>query len=495
MTSNESSRRPKDGRIVSDTMMYGVATVLSQMASLILLPIYTRALTPRDYGILDLMQLIVDFTGLFVSMRLGEAIFRFYTGGENKTEGNETVSSSMVLALVMGAIGFFVVALSSGWLADHFFEDESLALLLILMGGTLLLQPLVELPAAFIRAQQRPKTFLVFRIGGLALRIALNLILVVWLRMGVAGAVYANLAATAIQAVAMSIYAISNVGIRFRWERARSVIGFSMPILIASIGSYYVGFADRYFLKMFGDLESVGLYTMAARFGLAYFAFGFTPFEMAWDAQRYNVAKRPDAVPVLQQTFRMLSAYMLFLGFAVSLFADEVLRFMAAEPFWAAAPLIPIFVLNSLIMAWGSYARLGLFLQKKTRDIAKGTWLSIPVTTAAFFLLIPLLGMIGAALSVTIGNTFRVAYIQRAAAQAFNMHLQWTRVLTVLAALTLATLLAKSLSMGSALEMIIDVLLLGVGLLFVWFGPLLESQDRERVVRDVMAIVGRLRPA
>ena len=75
------------------------------------------------------------------------------------------------------------------------------------------------------------------------------------------------------------------------------------------------------------------------------------------------------------------------------------------------------------------------------------------------------------------------------------MHLQWTRVLTVLAALTLATLLAKSLSMGSALEMIIDVLLLGVCLLFVWFGPLLESQDRERVVRDVMAIVGGLRPA
>ena len=33
-------------------------------------------------------------------------------------------------ALIMGAIGFFVVALSSGWLADHFFEDESLALLL-----------------------------------------------------------------------------------------------------------------------------------------------------------------------------------------------------------------------------------------------------------------------------------------------------------------------------------------------------------------------------
>jgi O-antigen/teichoic acid export membrane protein len=495
MTSNSASAQAKRGGVVSDTMMYGVATVLSQMASLILLPIYTRALTPRDYGVLDLMQLIVDFTGLFVSMRLGEAIFRFYTGGKDSTEGNETVSSSMVLALIMGAVGFFVIALSSGWLASRFFEDDTLTLLIILMGGTLLLQPLVELPAALIRAQQRPKTFLAFRVGGLVLRIGLNLILVVWLRMGVAGAVYANLCATAIQAVAMSIYTISCVGVSFRWERARAVIGFSVPILVASIGSYYIGFADRYFLKIFGDLEAVGLYSMAARFGLAYFAFGFTPFEMAWDAERYNVAKRPDAVPVFQQTFLMISAYLLVLAFAMSLFADEVLRIMSAEPFWAAAPLIPIFVLNSLIMGWGSYARFGLFLQKKTSEIAKGTWYSIPVTTIAFVTLIPMFGMIGAAIAVMLGNAFRVAYIQHAASRVFDMQLQWGRVLAFLGVLALVTIASMSLRVGVGLGILIDCLLLGASALLAWFGPLLEPEDRQLILRNVKTVVGRLRPA
>jgi O-antigen/teichoic acid export membrane protein len=67
-------------RLVRDTLVYGVATVVSQMTSFILLPVYTRALTPHDYGYLELLQLVVDFTGLFVTMRLGEAIFRFYSG-------------------------------------------------------------------------------------------------------------------------------------------------------------------------------------------------------------------------------------------------------------------------------------------------------------------------------------------------------------------------------------------------------------------------------
>lgn len=477
------------GRMFSDTLVYGLSTVLPQVASIILLPIYTHALSPRDYGILDLMQLIVDFTALFVGMQLAEAIFRFYSGESDRGEANEIVSSSMALACALGLVGFLAIASSSSWIASNFFEDDELSHLLILMGGTLFLQPLVELSAAFTRAQQRAGLFLAFRLCGLSLRIALNLILVVQMRMGVAGAVYANVTATVIQAVIMACYTMSKVGMRFRWERARTVMGFSFPILLASLGSYYIGFADRYFLKILGDLEAVGLYSMAARFGLVFFAFGFSPFAMAWDAERYRIAREPDAIPRMQQIFRLLSAYLMVLGLAICLFAEEVLRLLSAQPFWAAAPLIPIFILNSLTMAWGSYARFGLLLKRNTREIAKVTWMSVPVTTLAFVALIPSLGAIGAALAVASGNIFRLVCVQHRASQMYDMKLQWRRVIAPVLVFAGAVLLSKLLVSDAVLRWFANCVLLAGGAAWMWFGGVLEEEDRNLVRAQAHGLV------
>jgi O-antigen/teichoic acid export membrane protein len=308
------------------------------------------------------------------------------------------------------------------------------------------------------------------------------------MKMGVAGAVYANVATNAVQALAMSGYTLSRVGLRFRWERARTVVGFSFPMVLASLGSYYIGFADRYFLKIFGDLETVGLYTMAARFGLVFFAFGFTPFGMAWDAERYQIARQPDAIPRMQQIFRILSAYLIVLGFAISLFAEEVLRLLSAEPFWAAAPLIPIFIANSLTMAWGAYARFGLLLKRNTREIARVNWLAVPVTTLAFVLLIPPLGAVGAALAVAAGNVFRLAYVEYRASRLYDMRLQWRRVLLVTLAFAAAVSGAQALDLRGALQWTVDCTLLFAGFALAWFGPVLDPQDRHLVLEKVRSV-------
>lgn len=489
MTKGRARVNAGGGRILSDTLLYGLSTVLPQLASIVLLPIYTHVLSPRDYGILDLLQLIVDFTALFVGMQMAEAIFRFYSGESDQRRANEIVSSSLAVACALGAVGFGAIAVASNWLASNFFEDDRLAFLLVLMGATLFLQPLVELPAAFVRAEQKAHLFLVFRLCGLVLRIGLNLLLVVYMRLGVAGAVYANVAATVIQAAIMSAYTLRKVGVGFRWESARTVIGFSLPILIGSLGSYYIGFADRYFLKILGDLETVGLYSMAARFGLVFFAFGFTPFAMAWDAERYRIAREPDAIVKMQQIFRILSAYLIVLGLAISLFAEEVLRLLSAEPFWAAAPLIPIFIFNSLTMAWGSYARFGLLLKRNTRAIAKVTWVSVGLTTIAFVALIPPLGAVGAALAVATGNAFRLGYVQLLASRVYDMKLQWGRVLVPTLVFAVVVMCSPSLALGGVLQWILDGAILLGGAALVWFGSILEESDRQLAREKVRALV------
>ena len=45
------------GRLIKNTLIYGAGMVLSRAASFLMLPVYTRLLTPRDYGLLQMLDI------------------------------------------------------------------------------------------------------------------------------------------------------------------------------------------------------------------------------------------------------------------------------------------------------------------------------------------------------------------------------------------------------------------------------------------------------
>ena len=47
--------------LASDSLTYGLSTMLSQFLSLILVPFYTKELRPEDYGVLAMSALLLGF--------------------------------------------------------------------------------------------------------------------------------------------------------------------------------------------------------------------------------------------------------------------------------------------------------------------------------------------------------------------------------------------------------------------------------------------------
>ena len=57
--------------IVSHSSIYMIGTILKRSVSLIMLPIYTRYLTPADYGVVELLSMLLDFAAIIFSARVG----------------------------------------------------------------------------------------------------------------------------------------------------------------------------------------------------------------------------------------------------------------------------------------------------------------------------------------------------------------------------------------------------------------------------------------
>ena len=47
--------------LASDSMYYGISSVISQIISLFLVPFYTNELNPEDYGVLNMIGLLAAF--------------------------------------------------------------------------------------------------------------------------------------------------------------------------------------------------------------------------------------------------------------------------------------------------------------------------------------------------------------------------------------------------------------------------------------------------
>ena len=61
--------------IVVHTSIYGVGQALRGLSSLILLPIYTTFLSPAEFGLVELLNIVVDLTALLIGSRIGIGIF------------------------------------------------------------------------------------------------------------------------------------------------------------------------------------------------------------------------------------------------------------------------------------------------------------------------------------------------------------------------------------------------------------------------------------
>ena len=415
-------------KAVSHAGIYALGNILRNGVSIIMLPIYTRFLTPADYGIIELLSMLIDFVSIILGMRMGEAIFRFYCNAATNSDRNSVISTSLLLSVLLNGVGMVMVLLFSEPLAQLLFGDAGLVRYVQLFSLTLLLQAFIEIPLIYIRAQQRPWLFVGFSLFKLMLQLGLNIYLVVVKGMHVEGVIYSALISGGIMACLLFAYTLVSTGIRFSYRMSAKLVRFSVPLMLASVGSFYLTFGDRYYLRLYGDLADVGIYALGYKFGFMLTVLIWDPFEKMWASQRYEVHKRPDARNIFQRTFVFVSILMLSAALGISLFVKDLLYIMSDPAFHEAHAIVPIILVAYIFQAWTNYCYFGLLLNRKTIQITYGSAVAVAVITVAYLTLIPLFGVYGAAWATVIGFVARLFWISWKSRLEYDMQLPWGKV-------------------------------------------------------------------
>jgi len=406
--------------------IYALGVFLNRAVSFIMLPIYTRFLTPKDYGTIELLTMTVDVFGMIASVGLTAAVFRFYYKYDKSEQRNRVIST---ISILMALLYFIASSLGLGMsniLASLVLDGTPESILYFrLIFITFFLQAFIEIPFIFIMAQQRPLFYVSVSTGKLLLQLSLNIYFVVFLEMRILGVLYSGLLSSLIIGLVLMSYTYKKVGFSFSKSMAKSMILFGAPFIISNLGDFILTFSDRYFLKAYADLTVVGIYSLGYKLGFLLWMFPVQPIMNIWNPQRFEIAKKPDVMETNRRVFFFFNLLIISGALGISLFSHDLFRVMSAPGFWDAHKIVPLIMLAYIVQAWTAFGNFGVMYSGKTQYIAIGTAVAAASIIIFSFALIPYFHAYGAAIATILAFIVRFIIIYFFSQREFPLTLPW----------------------------------------------------------------------
>jgi O-antigen/teichoic acid export membrane protein len=474
------------GQVGRHGLVYTAGVVLNRAVSLVMLPIYTRFLTPADYGVLQLIEMSLDLIAILFGSHLGAGIFRLYQKTDVPAERAAVVSTAFGVVTLAYATAGAAAYLAAAWISDVLFGSDARADLVRLASATLAMQGLVLVPLSYLQLLKRPATYVAANAAKLVIQLTMNIALVVIVGMGPRGVLLGNLVANLALAGVLSVMLLRSAGPRMSADVARALLRFGLPFIATQVASFAVTHGDRFFLQRQYGETSVGIYALAYQFGVLLARIGYAPFAAAWEPTRFEVANRPDRDQIYSRTFLYLNVYLCTLAVGVSLFAGDLLRVVAAPAFHAAGALVPLIALAYVFYGWTGFLNLGILMRERTELVTAATWVAAAVALAGYVVLIPPFGRWGAAVATVVAYAVRAGAVYALAQRTWAVRYDWAPVARLLG----ITIVTGSLGMVAARAPLLASIGLHVGLLAtyaaaVWGLGVLSPADRLALRKSV----------
>jgi O-antigen/teichoic acid export membrane protein len=393
-------------KLSKSTAILSGANAVQAAAAFALLPVYTRYLTPADYGLAELLITSITLSTIVTGQGIPSAVSRrlnfVYRDDNNakKTSVSTAIAYLFFCGIVFcGVVALFSTAVSSAVMDSPQYEN------LVLVGLVVtLVRGAGSVCEITLRAHFQATSVAVVHLTSFLTRAGLILYLLVVSNWGFQSLVY-GLAASEFVSVGLSLFLVRRyLALRFSTKELRAMLAYGLPLL-GSAGSFFIlSLSNRYFLNYMTGPTEVGLYSIADRLANALNLLIFVPLLAFLPAAYFEIASR-ESSSAPGQFARFATQFVAGGALLVSgmlLFADVVIANLFTKAYHDSAAAVGILAFGYFLFAASDLSKLGLLITGKT------LWLPIPVACAALanvglnLVLIPDFGFRGAALATTV---------------------------------------------------------------------------------------------
>jgi O-antigen/teichoic acid export membrane protein len=441
--------------IVKHFLIYGFGSVLNKALAFFLIPVYTRYLTPAQYGTYSLLELTTFIIEIFLGLGISQSIIRFYHEYDNAKNKKEIISSSFLMSVAICAVGLAVMIFLSENLSLLVFRSVEYKGFFRIALVTLFFSMVGEIPLTYMRIKEKSILYTLISLASTIVSIVLNIIFVVLMKLEILGILYGILITTGITSIILSYKMLKEVRFGFSIRKAFEIIKYGAPYIPGGIGMFVLHFGDRFFLERYGDLTEVGLYSLGYKFGMLLQFVVFQPFMQIWGPKRFEIAKKQNGENVIAKIFTYYCLVQILVGLAISLLTKEALKIIAGASFQRAHEIVPVIVLSYIILASYFHIQIGILIAKKTIYIAIIMAISAISNILLCQTLIPLYQSMGAAFA-TLGS-FSIMFVINyfISRKCYTINYELWRIIKIISIATGIFIIGKQIDLDSLILNII----------------------------------------
>jgi O-antigen/teichoic acid export membrane protein len=421
--------------LVRHTFVYGSGYVTMAIVSFVLVPVYTRHMSPSEYGLLGLMLVLYGLMTTVYDLGFTNSVGRFFFDSDGEDGGASLAGMRATSLIFLACFGGFLTAVlcifAPTW-SDLLTQTRSHADLVRIVAATLYFECLAIVPLTLIRMQERSQLFIAITITRFVVTGTLSIVFVVVMDLGVRGALLANAGSGAGVLLVLLPSFLGAFRLRPSMPLLGEMLRFGVPFFPVVLSGWFVEASDRYLLGLYRTKAEVGYYVLGYKVAQV-MQIATAAFSMGWAPLRYRIYQRPDA----QDVYRRLATYYVFgamtLTVPLALFSRAIVSLVAPANYASAATIVPwigfAYGLNGLFVLMVT----GMGVSKRTAPMAWIVSVAAAVNIGINIVAIPHWGLKAAAWTTVLANVLMVAGSWYWSQRAYPISYDWSRMLRTMA--------------------------------------------------------------
>ena len=430
-----------------------VSNFATKFLSFFLLPLYTGILSTEEYGTFDLYSTTISLLYPMLSICISDSVIRFLLE-RNKDKESVILISAKYVAISIVA---FLFLLEANVITNAVPALNTYKIFFILMYIVTVLNSWLS---GVARGQERIKDISLASIISSIGTILLNIIFLVWMKLGIVGYFLATILGTSMSIIYyvyvtdifQSIHTVTK-----DYNLDKEMRKYGTGLMVNSISWWVNNSLDKYMVLYMCGIAANGLISVAYKLPTV-LSMIQNLFEQAWVLSAVKKYNKEDADGFFVRTYNLYGFVMAIAASAIIMFTKILSALLFKKDFYEAWSMIPFFSIAVVFSAAAGFCGGVFAAQKRTDIISKTTFIGAIVNTILNAVLIFSFGVIGGAVATMISNAVvmiaRLFYVK----QQMNFQIRVVRDVLTYSILLFQTLIL--LLCNSKIQYVLQLLLL-----------------------------------
>jgi O-antigen/teichoic acid export membrane protein len=393
--------------MIKNSLIYIFGEVLNKAILFLLLPIFTKYLTPTDYGMIASFVSFVSFLSIFIGLSIHGAVnINFFK--TSKEELRIYIANGLLLLLLTTLLIMFIVFVFQKPLSNKLLLDSEWLYIGVILS---LAQFITLLNLTLWIAEKNSKAYSIYQILQTFIISSMSILFIVALHYDWKGQVIANLFST-LSFSLFSFYLLYKRGyLEFKYNKndMKDLLHFGIPMIPHDLSGWITTSGDRLLLITMVGVSATGLFTVGFQIGMIMSVL-VSSFHKVWSPYLYEKLSLTE-VSIKSKIKIVKFTYLYFLSVFLLVL---VLNFIAKYIFiyfididYAESYRYVIYILITYGLNGAYFMVVGyIFYFKRTKQLAYITFSSSVLHLLLSYIFINLYGAIGVAYSGVLSYTF-----------------------------------------------------------------------------------------